>query len=176
MNHLSLKVTTISILGFALLSSLPVKAQPGPHHDVCIKAVDYLACVKALSGEATSGQTPTSTIKIDQTNRPGLLAEIGNDCPSGMAYAGAGKCRNIICTYRGIFGRHNKQLAGKGHKCPSRGIGQGGSMDWGGNYTNATSNPACPPGPPKIGHRSTCNTLSAVNNDSTTTSDGWGKD
>ena len=172
MHNLGLKAATISILGFALLPTLQVKAQPGPHHDSCIKAVDYVGCVKALSGDTTSRQSNSTTIKIDQTNRPGLLSEIGNDYPGGMAYAGAGKCRSIMCTYRGIFGRHNQQLAGKGHKCPTVGI-QGGSMDWGGDYTNTTNNPACPPGPPKIGHKSTCNNISSVSSDSTTMFDPW---
>ena len=138
-----------------LLSSIPALAQGvNPKvHEMCAEAKDYAGCVRAMTSDVTG------PLKIDQTNRPGLLAEMGNECPAGTAYVGAGKCRQIICVYKGLFGSNNRDLAGKGHGC-GKGygdfIGHRGSLEWGNSYSNASNNPSCPQREPKYGYRSSC--------------------
>ena len=135
------------LLPLLLFLPLPALAGPSQFHEQCLKAADYVGCIKALSG--TSGDT--TTIKIDQTNRPGILSEMGNECPVGTAYVGAGKCRAILCYRMGLFGSHTKELAGKGHSCR-----HGGSLYWGNTFTNASNNPNCPATEPGYGYRSSC--------------------
>lgn len=105
------------LVPFLITVSLPAStATPlPPYHDSCLKAVDYAGCVKTLSGEASKENT--TNIRIDQTNRPGLLSEVGNQCPAGYGYAGGGRCRSVVCKGLGIFGRNQKELGGKGHRC-----------------------------------------------------------
>jgi len=150
------------ILGLTLLMGSGYAIAAGPHHEACLPAADYAGCIKVLTeaeAEAARSGSTTTTVKIDQTNRPGLLREVGNDCPSGMAYAGAGKCRNIVCVHGGLFGRNDRDLAGKGHRCPAGMgdyIGYRGSLRWGNQYTNATINPSCPQVEPRIGYSNSC--------------------
>ena len=132
-----------------------------PHHEACLKAVDYSGCVKTLSGQGSADTN--STIRIDQTNRPGLLSEVGNQCPVGYGYAGGGRCRSVVCKGMGIFGRNQKELTGKGHRCGggSEALNQGimwgrGTLAWGENYINASFNPNCPTTEMSIGSLSTC--------------------
>jgi len=139
-----------------LLSSTNVMAQGvEPRiHKMCVEAKDYAGCVRAMTTDISK-----QAISIDQTNRQGLRTEIGNSCPSGMAYAGGGQCRNIICVHGGLFGKNEPQLAGKGHKCPG-GIGNywgyRGSLRWGNSYLAPINNPNCPDKEPKIGEISSC--------------------
>ena len=153
-------LSSVRVLGLTVLIGAGSVMAAGPHHEACLPAADYAGCIKALTeADAARSGGSTTTIKIDQTNRPGLLSEVGNDCPSGMAYAGAGKCRNIVCVHGGLFGRNDRDLAGKGHRCPAGMgdfIGYRGSLRWGNQYTNATINPSCPQVEPRIGFRSSC--------------------
>ena len=64
----------------------------------------------------------------------------------------------------GIFGRHDPDLAGKGHSCKHRWmvLQPGGalvgspSLIWGDGYLPTSFNPACPAKTMRIGDRSTC--------------------
>ena len=120
---------------------------PTDIHKACLEARDYNGCVQAMLGTGLIGGDPSHRT-VDQTNRPGLLAEMGNQCPAGYAYAGGGRCRQVVCRPMGIFGKNEPQLAGKGHSCKGKnreyGIGGRGSLRWGDNYTNASINPSCP--------------------------------
>ena len=143
------------LLPLLLFLPIPVIAGPSQFHDQCLKAADYMGCIKVMTGNSGG----TTTIKIDQTNRPGLLAEMGNECPVGTAYVGGGKCRAIVCVYKGIFGRNRPDLAGKGHSCEKGWgdfLGHRGSLEWGNSYTNASNNPNCPAVEPGYGYRSSC--------------------
>ena len=83
-------LSSLRVLGLTLLLGSSYAMAAGPHHEACLPAADYAGCIKALAeADAARSNGSTTTIKIDQTNRPGLLSEVGNDCPSGMAYAGA---------------------------------------------------------------------------------------
>ena len=120
-------------------------------HELCKDAKDYAGCVKSMTTDVT---TPP-TVVIDQTNRDGIRREMGNACPSGMAYAGNGSCRNIICYQGGIFGSNAPGLGGKGHQCPRIGLVRL-TMAWGNNYMPAVNNPNCPDREPQIGALSSC--------------------
>lgn len=151
-----------SLAGCTLLLALGAPAfSASPHHEACLKAVDYSGCVKTLSGQ--DSLDVQSIIRIDQTNRPGLLSEVGNQCPVGYGYAGGGKCRSVVCKGMGIFGRNQKELGGKGHRCGggAEALNQGimwgrGTLAWGENYVNASFNPNCPATEMNIGDLSTC--------------------
>jgi len=136
-----LSVGAISVM---LGSSAYAQGQVPPDiHQSCLNARDYNGCVKAMLGIEEPMQRT-----VDQTNRPGLLAEMGNQCPAGYAYAGGGRCRSVSCRPMGIFGKNEPQLAGKGHSCKGKNLEYGlsgrGSLRWGDNYTNASINPQCP--------------------------------
>ena len=146
-----------TIAAFSLVAA-PVQASVNSkHHELCKEAKDYAGCIRAM----TSDVTEQSAIKIDQTSRPGLLSEMGNQCPAGYAYSGAGRCRQVLCMPMGIFGKNEPQLAGKGHHCRGRNLDYGilggrASLRWGNNYINASNNPSCPQNEPRIGHLSSC--------------------
>tara|TARA_Y100001968_G_C19296878_1_gene687064 strand:+ start:327 stop:728 length:402 start_codon:yes stop_codon:yes gene_type:complete len=57
-------------------------------HKMCLAATDYIGCVKAHVGNAS---TPTRII----TQQGGSIIE-GNARPIGYAYAGGGYCKNLI--------------------------------------------------------------------------------
>lgn len=123
--------------------------------------MDYAGCVRVLSGD--SSPATNQIIKTDQTTRPGLLSEVGNQCPIGYGYAGGGRCRSVKCKGLGIFGRNQQELAGKGHRCGggaealNNGILWGrGTLAWGNDYANASNNPNCPQREMNIGDLSTC--------------------
>lgn len=137
------------------------------HHEACLKAVDYAGCVRTLSGQGQ--KESTTVIRIDQTNRPGLLSEVGNQCPGGYGYAGGGRCRSVICKGLGIFGKNQNELAGKGHRCGggAEALNQGilwgrGTLAWGNDYVNASFNPGCPSKEMNIGDLSTCPSQESV--------------
>lgn len=135
-----------------------------PHHEACLKALDYEGCIRVLSGQPQLGPVPAT--KIDQTIRPGLLSEVGNQCPVGYGYAGGGRCRSVVCRGFGIFGRNQQELGGKGHRCGggAEALNQGilwgrGTLAWGNDYQNASFNPNCPSREMVIGELSTCSIL-----------------
>ena len=144
---------------FLIGTSVDANVDP-QHHEMCKEAKDYVGCIRAMTTDLTQ-PGPADVRRIDQTNRPGLLSEMGNSCPAGYAYSGAGKCRSIKCIRGGIFGRNEPQLSGKGHSCAgvmrNFGILAGrASMVWGNEYINASNNPSCPNKEPSIGSRSSC--------------------
>ena len=155
-------VATILIGSIFIPSATMAQGIKSEHHEMCLKAADYLGCIKAMTA-ADSPLEATTTININQTNRPGLLSETGNECPVGFAYAGAGQCRAVICVGNGIFGRNDPALGGKGHSCAGgagalrQGIFFGrGTLAWGNNYVPASINPNCPLVEPGFGWRSSC--------------------
>ena len=76
-----------------IAAGVPARAAVPPEvRDQCMKAADFLGCVKAMTGALDAPPASGSVMRIDQTNRPGLLSEMGNSCPGGWAYSGAGKC------------------------------------------------------------------------------------
>ena len=78
-------LSSVRVLGLTVLIGTGSVMAAGPHHEACLPAADYAGCIKALTeADAARSGGSTTTIKIDQTNRPGLLSEVGNDCPSGM--------------------------------------------------------------------------------------------
>ena len=144
--------------GLLLAGAIPAMAEVNPqHHQLCKEAKDYAGCIRAMTTDVTQ---PVVT-KIDQTNRPGLQQEMGNSCPAGYGYSGAGQCRSVMCQYQGIFGKNEPQLAGKGHTCEGRNRQMGlltgrATLVWGGNYMRAINDPNCPQTEPSIGGRSSC--------------------
>ena len=141
-----------AVLLSTLFLSTPAFAASEPEfHDLCLEAKDYAGCVRAMTTDVTAPQVQI----IDQTNRLGVRQEMGNACPSGMAYAGNGSCRNIVCYRGGIFGSNAEGLGGKGHKCPRYGFTRL-TMAWGNSYMPAVNNPNCPQREPSIGSLSSC--------------------
>ena len=161
---LHLRLTPESLLALAL-SAMPIAVKgevSSEVHAKCANARDYLGCVKAFTSKTNSSNDFTQ-IKIDQTNRPGLLSEVGNQCPVGYGYVGGGRCRSVVCKGNGIFGRNEPELGGKGHSCSggARALNQGiffgrGTLAWGNEYTNASYNPNCPNREMRIGDLTTC--------------------
>jgi hypothetical protein len=125
-------------------------------HGLCKEAKDYAGCVRAMTTDIT---TP-AVIKTDQTNRPGLLSEMGNSCPAGYGYAGAGQCRSTKCKPMGMFGSNDPQLSGKGHTCEGKNSEYGlvgrSSLRWGDALTPASNDPKCPAYEPDLGDPSSC--------------------
>ena len=153
---------TVCLGAFGLMLGSAVVAQgqvPAEIHKACIEARDYNGCVQAMLGTGPISGDPYHRT-VDQTNRPGLLAEMGNQCPAGYAYAGGGRCRQVVCRPMGIFGKNESQLAGKGHSCKGKNreydLGGRGSLRWGDNYTNASINPSCPLIEMHMGDPNTC--------------------
>jgi hypothetical protein len=129
-------------------------------HKLCLEAKDYAGCIRVHSGGEVIDPTVT---RIDQTVRPGLLQEQGNQCPTGFGYAGGGRCRSVVCRGLGIFGQNDPVLGGKGHSCSggAQALNQGilfgrGTLTWGNDYVNASYNPSCPGRELQIGELSTC--------------------
>ena len=126
-----------------------------------MKAVDFLGCVKAMTGALESPAESGGVLRIDQTTRPGLLSEMGNSCPGGWAYSGAGKCRSTKCVPMGIFGKNEPVLAGKGISCKGRNLDYGviggrASLRWGDSFENASIDPKCPAFEPDYGDPNSC--------------------
>jgi hypothetical protein len=156
---LALSAGVISLV--AIMSASPALAQgvDPKIHNLCKDAKDYAGCVRAMTTDVTA---PVPA-RIDQTVRPGLLSEVGNQCPAGYGYVGGGRCRSVVCKGMSIFGRNQRELAGKGHRCGggSEALNQGilfgrGTLTWGNDYTNASFNPNCPSREMNIGDLSTC--------------------
>ena len=78
-------------------------------HNICLKAQDYIGCVKAQT-----------TAKSKNANPPLVKDEIqsiGNSCPEDFAYVGAGACQLVVCN--DDFS-HENILRGKGWSCKNR--------------------------------------------------------
>lgn len=118
-------------------------------HGLCKEAVDYAGCVRSMS---------TSVTTVDQTTRPGLLNEMGNSCPFGYGYIGAGMCRNVVCIYQGVFGKNDSQLQGKAYSCDGKrpGIVGRSSLQWGNHILPASNDSRCPAYPPDLGDMNSC--------------------
>jgi hypothetical protein len=72
----------------ALALPTAVSAEVDPKvHKLCLPAADYQGCIKAQ----TTKPTDIPSIRVIQ----GKTELTGNSCPTGYAYAGAGKCRDI---------------------------------------------------------------------------------
>lgn len=159
MNRLLIAVIGVSaVCGFASPSQ---SAVPPEVRDQCMKAVDFLGCVKAMTGALESPAGSGGVLRIDQTTRPGLLSEMGNSCPGGWAYSGAGKCRSTKCVPMGIFGKNEPVLAGKGISCKGRNLDYGviggrASLRWGDSFENASNDPKCPAFEPDYGDPNSC--------------------
>ena len=159
-----MKRLLLSFIGISAVASSAVPAQssvPPEVRDQCMKAVDFLGCVKAMTGALESPAESGRVLRIDQTTRPGLLSEMGNSCPGGWAYSGAGKCRSTKCIPLGIFGKNEPALAGKGITCEGRRIEYGAiigrtSLRWGDQFENASIDPKCPAFEPDYGDPSSC--------------------
>jgi len=166
----SFLIVSLATLALTILKIL-VKAEISPDiHSQCKSARDYLVCVKAFTS-LSENQTDATRVEIDQTNRPGLLAEVGNQCPIGYGYAGGGRCHSVVCKGLSIFGRNEPELGGKGHACSggARALNQGiffgrGTLTWGNDYVKASYNAKCPKREMKIGDLTTCS-LSSLQNE-----------
>lgn len=129
---------------------LPLLAQVDPKvHKLCLDAKDYHGCVKAMTGDPGSPQT------VIQENFDAGLRASGNSCPEFYAYAGAGWCRKVVCSWSLGFSKHDPSLAGKGMKCPG-----GQTLSWvPDTEIRASIDPSCPNKPMEIGYQSTCQSI-----------------
>lgn len=162
-------------LAGAFLMAPPAMANvTSEHHRLCSQAKDYAGCIRAMKGDLDKPQVKY----IDQTNRPGLLAEMGNACPAGYAYSGAGQCRQVVCKVMGIFGKNEPQLANRGHSCKDKnrelGVGGRGSLRWGDQYRNAANDPKCPKMEPGHGDVNSC--VTALRTKKSITTGVWAYD
>ncbi len=146
------------LLVTALLSTAlsPAWASVDPAiHKLCLEAKDYAGCVRAMKGD-TSNQVRT-------INSDGAAIAEGNQCPAGWAYIGSGNCSEVKCVYNTATGLgfdtgHDQRVAGKAN------WGCKGSFWYGAGVMRlegairASINPDCPPGEPKVGFNSTCQT------------------
>ena len=141
------------VLLFAALISLatPIDAQVDPKtHKLCLDARDYKGCVEAMSN---SDVPKVKTVEVIE----GRTNISGNACPINMAYAGGGKCIEVVCRLQ--RSGHNPALAGKNWMCKKRVMFEMTTLGWGDASTKATYDPSCPNSQPKIGFNSTCDEL-----------------
>jgi hypothetical protein len=155
-----LNTRTLLAAGYCLLTIGMAHASTVDAHKACLEAKDYAGCIRVHSGREI---VDPSINRIDQTVRPGLLQEQGNQCPTGFGYAGGGRCRSVVCRGQGIFGQNDPALGDKGHSCSggAQALNQGiffgrGTLTWGNDYVNASYNPNCPSRELQIGELSTC--------------------
>lgn len=139
-----------------IVAEMPVRADVEPKiHKLCVEAKDYLGCVRAMKGDSLA---PTRVIESQGAD----VAE-GNQCPAGFAYIGGGNCQEVKCVYNTATGLgfdtgHDQRVAGKADwKCNSSFWYGAGVMQLTGN-ARTSINPECPPGEPKIGYNSSCQT------------------
>ncbi len=126
-------------------------------HKMCLQANDYLGCVKAQSGQATSNEKSKKQIIFN----PGTATSLGNECPSGYAYTGKGYCAPVRCHYEASFGQffkgHSDFLGGKSDwKCKYNAWYGPGLLRLEKETVRIGTNPNCPPGEPALGWNSTC--------------------
>lgn len=153
-----------SLLLALVLSATPAMAQGQVDpaiHKLCIAAKDYAGCVRAMKGESL----PSSRV----INSQGADIVEGNSCQAGSAYLGGGSCQRVICSYsRGnrLLG-HDSIVAGLKDKdgadvwkCGYNWMLGGGVLRVEGPVSRLSNDPKCPPGEPKVGFTSTCQTAS----------------
>lgn len=130
-----------------VLAASPVMASvPTDIHERCLKASDYIGCVKAQQGITEK----TSRV----INQQGADVAEGNSCPSGYAYAGGGNCKKVICSDKHLT--HNGVLIDTGwQKCPKV-LFVFYPVNWGDDVQRAYVDPECPSGVPSVGYNSTC--------------------
>ena len=106
-------------------------------HNRCKDAKDYVGCVKAQS--------------INQSG----LGKIGNACPAGFAYVGAGYCQKVWC--QDAF-RHDRKLGGKGWTCFAKKGGNpfANSLTFRGSAVLANTDQRCPLEEPEVGRNNSC--------------------
>ena len=99
----------IAAVAMVLAASPAMASVPTDIHERCLKATDYIGCVKAQQGITEQ----TSRV----INQQGADVAEGNSCPSGYAYAGGGNCKKVICSDKHLT--HNGVLIDAGwQKCP----------------------------------------------------------
>lgn len=146
-----------SPLAFAVSSVSAQQVEPSIHK-LCVEAKDYAGCVRSMRGDTVS---PSRQIQSQGAD----LVE-GNQCPAGFAYVGGGNCMEVKCVYNmatglGFDTGHDQRVAGKADwGCKSSFWYGAGVMQLQGN-ARTSNNLNCPPGEPKIGFNSTCQTVSA---------------
>lgn len=142
------KLLTLT-LSVAAITALPVGAEVNPKiHKLCLEARDYQGCVQAMS---QSNNVEIKSIKVIE----GRSNVSGNMCPINMAYAGGGKCIEVVC--REQRGGHNPDLSNKNWICKKRIMFTMTTLGWGEASTKATYDPSCPNTQPKIGFTNSCN-------------------
>jgi hypothetical protein len=134
-------------------------------HKLCIEAKDYAGCVRAMRGDPT----PAESGRV--INSQGADIAEGNQCPVGHAYIGGGNCQAVRCEY------NSSGFNSLGHEQLIAGIKDTEGKDiWGckfsfwegsgvlrlsGAVTRASNNPKCPPGEPRPGFNSSCQTAAS---------------
>ena len=106
--------------------------------------------------------TPASRV----INSQGADMAEGNQCPPGYAYLGGGNCREVQCRYgKSATGGHDPRLVGKAVPWRDKDLWYcdtvflyRGSLRFTDSQMRTTNNPNCPPGEPKLGYNSTCDT------------------
>tara|TARA_Y100001968_G_C19012764_1_gene551420 strand:- start:113 stop:613 length:501 start_codon:yes stop_codon:yes gene_type:complete len=116
-------------------------------HKKCLKAMDYMGCVKAHSVGVSNKR-----MTIDQ----GINLSEGNACASGYAYIGGGTCRKVSCL-ESAFRKNQPELKAAGWSCGKRFWRY--VLIWGESTLRAHYDPSCPPREPAIGQRNTCQVL-----------------
>ena len=139
-----------AVAALVLSTSSAMASVPPEIHEQCLKATDYIGCVKAQQGL----NEETSRV----INQQGADVAEGNSCLSGYAYAGGGSCREVICSDTHVT--HNGVLIDAGwQKCPRVSalfVQLIYPVNWGENVQRAYVDPECPLGVPSVGYNSTC--------------------
>lgn len=162
-----MKNLVVIFVAASMVGVFPALAEVDPKiHKLCIEAKDYAGCVRAMKGDTSS-----STVIREIRSQGADIAE-GNQCPAGTAYMGGGNCQQVKCEYpRSIAYAslgHDQLIAGLKDKygkdvwgCPFKLFFGRGRLRLSGAILRASTNPACPPGEPKLGFTSTCQTASS---------------
>lgn len=136
----------VAAVALVFSTSSAIASIPPDIHEQCLKATDYIGCVKAQQGL----NEQTSRV----INQQGADVAEGNTCPAGYAYAGGGSCKEVICSDQHLT--HNGVLLDAGwQKCP-RAFFVLFPVNWGDDVQRAFVDPKCPSGVPSVGYNSTC--------------------
>ena len=134
MKHLLLAPLILSL-------GLPVQGEVSTKtHKMCLKANDYLGCVKAQTTSLGAKKTVSNS---------GTTTKKGNSCPTGYAYIGNGYCREVTCQRW----ETSSVLVGKKWTCDQMKNRKALSF---GETLQVDNDPNCSKGEPKIGWQSTC--------------------
>ena len=121
-------------------------------HKLCLKATDYVGCVKMQSAEGSG----VSRVIIQE----GSAISEGNTCPDTHAYIGNGYCQRVYCDtqgFRTFAAGHDQRLGGKGWACKPRWDTGGGSLRFSDiPAVRASINKSCPLEEPEIGRNNSC--------------------